>query len=260
MLFVLSPAKSLDYDTPTRVSASQPRYVAEAAELIDILRQRSPAQIAELMDLSDPLASLNAARYAAWQPEADRRNSKPAVLAFDGDVYTGLDARSLSAADLRWAQSHVLILSGLYGLLRPLDALQPYRLEMGTRLPNPRGKDLYDWWGDTISLDLAERLAGERQPVLVNLASQEYFKAVRRSVLQAAGPVRVIDCVFEDWKDDGYKIISFHAKRARGLMARYAITKRLARVSQLGDFDLGGYAYAAEVSGPDRLVFRRRQA
>ncbi|MDP4300586.1 peroxide stress protein YaaA [Leptothrix discophora] len=260
MLFVLSPAKSLDYETPTRVNATEPRYMAEAAELIGLLRERSPAQIAELMDLSDPLATLNAARYAAWQPESDRRNSKPAVLAFNGDVYDGLDARTLKPADLRWAQSHLLILSGLYGLLRPLDALQPYRLEMGTRLANARGKDLYDWWGDTISLDLAERLAGQRQPVLVNLASQEYFKAVRRSVLQAAGPVRVIDCVFEDWKDDGYKIISFHAKRARGLMARHAITNRIQRVSQLGDFNLGGYAYAPEVSEPDRLVFRRRQA
>ncbi|MGY0194504.1 peroxide stress protein YaaA [Leptothrix sp. BB-4] len=259
MLFVLSPAKSLDYETPTRVSATEPRYVAEAAELIGILRQRSPAEIAELMDLSDTLATLNVARYGAWQPASDRRNSKPAVLAFNGDVYDGLDARSLGAADLRWAQSHVLILSGLYGLLRPLDALQPYRLEMGTRLANPRGKDLYDWWGDTISLDLAERLAGERSPVLVNLASQEYFKAVRRPVLQAAGPVRVVDCVFEDWKDGDYKIISFHAKRARGLMARYAITKRVQRVSQLLAFDLGGYVHAPEVSGPDRLVFRRRQ-
>ena len=249
MLFVLSPAKSLDYETPTRTVASQPRYVAEAAELIGILRQRSPAEIAELMDLSDPLASLNAARYAAWQSEADRRNSKPAVLAFNGDVYDGLDARSLSAADLRWAQSHLLILSGLYGLLRPLDALQPYRLEMGTALANPRGKDLYAWWGERLALDLRERLAAQRVPVLVNLASQEYFRAVPRAALQA----RVVDCVFEDWKDGAYKIISFHAKRARGLMARHAITRRAQRVSQLLDFDLGGYAHAPDASEPDRL-------
>jgi uncharacterized protein len=256
MLFLLSPAKSLDYQTPTRVHATDPVYAQQAAALIDILRARTPVEVAELMDLSDTLASLNVARYAAWQPQADRHNSKPAVLAFNGDVYDGLDARNLAASDLRWAQDHLVILSGLYGALRPLDALQPYRLEMGTRLSNPQGPDLYAWWGDTVSVYLNERLAGERQPVVVNLASQEYFKVVRRAVLQA----RVVDCVFEDWKGDAFKIISFHAKRARGLMARYAITRRIRRVADLQDFDLGGYVYAPAVSGPDRLVFRRKLA
>ena len=254
MLFLLSPAKSLDYRTPTRVHATEPVYAQQAAALIEILRVKTPVEVAELMDLSDKLASLNVARYAAWQPQADRHNSKPALLAFDGDVYDGLDARSLTAPDLRWAQAHLVILSGLYGVLRPLDALQPYRLEMGTRLANPQGPDLYAWWGDTVAAYLDERLAEQGPPVLVNLASQEYFKVVRRPVLQA----RVVDCVFEDWKGGAYKIISFHAKRARGLMARYAVTQRIRRVADLQGFDLGGYAYAPAVSGPDRLVFRRR--
>ncbi|ACB34917.1 protein of unknown function DUF328 [Leptothrix cholodnii SP-6] len=256
MLFLLSPAKSLDYQTPTRVAATEPLYTRQAADLIEILRTKTPVEVAELMDLSDALAGLNVARYAAWQPQADRHNSKPAVLAFNGDVYDGLDARTLATPDLRWAQSHLVILSGLYGALRPLDALQPYRLEMGTRLANPQGPDLYAWWGDTVSDYLNERQSGEPHPVVVNLASQEYFKVVRRGVLKA----RVVDCVFEDWKGGVYKIISFHAKRARGLMARYAITQRIRRVADLQGFDLAGYAYAPAVSGPDRLVFRRHPA
>lgn len=254
MLLLLSPAKTLDYETPTRVHATEPRFAAEAAALIEVLRPLSTAAVAELMDLSEPLAALNVGRYAAWSPQADRRNSKPAVLAFDGDVYDGLEARTLSAADLKWAQSHVAILSGLYGVLRPLDALQPYRLEMGTRLANPRGADLYAWWRDTIAAHLNERLAEERMPVVVNLASQEYFRAVHRPSLKA----RVVECVFEDWKGEGYKVISFFAKKARGRMARYVITRRLRRVADLTGFDLDGYAHDAAASAPDRLVFRRR--
>jgi uncharacterized protein len=256
MLLLLSPAKTLDYETPTRVHATEPRFTAEAAALIEVLRPLSPVAIAELMDLSDPLATLNVARYAAWSAQADRRNSKPAVLAFNGDVYDGLEARTLSAADLKWAQSHVAILSGLYGVLRPLDALQPYRLEMGTRLANPRGADLYAWWRGTIAAHLNERLADERTPVVVNLASQEYFRAVHRPTLKA----RVVECVFEDWKGEGYKVISFFAKKARGRMARFVITQRIRRVADLAAFDLDGYVHEPVVSDPDRLVFRRRLA
>ena len=255
MLFLLSPAKSLDYRTPSTVEhPTTPQFVARSAELIEILKPKTPAQIAVLMDLSAPLAELNVTRYAAWRPRFTARNSKPAVLAFNGDVYEGLDATSLSPDDLAWAQQHVAILSGLYGVLRPLDRMQPYRLEMGTALRNPHGKDLYAFWGDTLTQHLNARLAADAVPVVVNLASQEYFKAVRRKLLKA----RVIDCVFEDWKSGQYKVISFFAKRARGLMARYAVQKRLATPKGLEKFKVDGYACDAAASEPDRLVFRRR--
>jgi len=258
MLFLLSPAKTLDYDTPVRApvarKATDPLFVERAAELIDVLRRKTPAQVATLMDLSDKLAALNVARYGAWQPEATPDNSKPAVLAFNGDVYDGLDAKTLKVADLAWAQEHLVILSGLYGALRPLDRLQPYRLEMGTALATRRGKDLYAYWGDTVANHLNERLAGEKAPVVVNLASVEYARVALRKALAA----RVVDCQFEDWKGGGYKIISFFAKQARGLMARYAIEHRVRRPEQLEGFSAAGYALAPEVSQPDRLVFRRR--
>jgi cytoplasmic iron level regulating protein YaaA (DUF328/UPF0246 family) len=257
MLFVLSPAKSLDYDTPAGdVPHTQPLFTRQSAELIEVLRQKSPQQIAELMHLSDALSSLNVARYAAWRPKFTAKNAKQAVLAFNGDVYEGLDAKSLKPRDLEWAQAHVCILSGLYGVLRPLDRMQPYRLEMGTKLANPRGKDLYQFWGPQIAEYLNQRLADDRSPVVVNLASQEYFRSVNRKALKA----RVIECVFEDWKGGAYKIISFHAKRARGLMARYAVTHHVTTPRKLEGFDLEGYAFDAAVSEPDRLVFRRKQA
>jgi len=257
MLLLLSPAKTLDYDSPGHVPASgTPRHAAQAAELIELMRGYTPAQVAQLMDLSDTLAALNVGRYAAWSRRHTVKNSKAAVLAFAGDVYDGLDANSLSTEDLAWAQQHLAILSGLYGVLSPLDSLQPYRLEMGTKLPNAHGKDLYAYWGDTLAADLNRRLAKDKPAVVVNLASQEYFKAVARPVLKA----RVLECVFEDWKAGQYKIISFYAKRARGLMARYAIAQRATRVEQLQGFDLDGYAYAAEASQADRWVFRRRLA
>lgn len=264
MLLLLSPAKSLDFETPSAVEPTRPVFMAEAAALIEQLRTQTPAQIAERMALSDKLATLNVARYAAWRPRNTAANSKPAVLAFNGDVYDGLAAATLSAADLAWAQDHLAILSGLYGVLRPLDALQPYRLEMGARWPNPRGKDLYAWWGDRIAEELLHRLAsrkagaGHAKPVVVNLASQEYAKAALRPALLARA--RVIECVFEDWKDHGYKIISFFAKQARGMMARHAILHRLDTPEALQTFDLGGYRFAPDVSTQDRWVFRRRAA
>lgn len=255
MLFLLSPAKSLDYDTPAGdVPHTQPLFTKQSAALIAILREQSPQQISELMDLSDTLASLNVARYQAWSPKFTAKNAKQAVLAFNGDVYEGLDAKALKAEDLAWAQEHVCILSGLYGVLRPLDWMQPYRLEMGTALENPQGKNLYKFWGSKISEYLNERLQADKTPVVVNLASQEYFKAVDTKALKA----RVIECVFENWKGGKYKVISFLAKRARGLMARYAATKHLSTPKQLEKFNLEGYAYEAAASGPDRLVFRRK--
>ena len=256
MLFLLSPAKSLDFAPPASdVPHSQPLFVPQARELIGLLRQKSPQEIASLMSLSDSLAGLNVARYQAWRPKFSAENAKQAVLAFNGDVYDGLDAKTLSADDLAWAQDHLCILSGLYGVLRPLDYMQPYRLEMGTRLPNPGGKDLYQFWGTQISDYLNTRLQRDKTPVVINLASQEYFKAVNTKALKA----RVIDCVFEDFKDGKYKIISFYAKRARGLMARFAATQRLSLPEQLKGFDLDGYAFDSGVSRPERLVFRRRQ-
>lgn len=260
MLFLLSPAKTLDGETPIRATvlkrATQPLFMAQAAELIAPLSRLRPAEVATLMSLSDELAALNVGRYAAWQPEATPHNSRPAVLTFNGDVYEGLQAKTLKLADLDWAQQHVVILSGLYGVLRPLDRLQPYRLEMGTRLPNARGSDLYAFWGDTIAEHLNERQADEARPVIVNLASQEYFRAARRPLLRA----RVVDCVFEDWKDGHYKVISFFAKRARGLMCRWAVQQRVSTVKKLALFEAEGYALDAAASAPDRLVFRRRQA
>lgn len=268
MLFLLSPAKSLDYESPLPSGlgrkATEPVFTERATELIQELRPLSPAKIAALMDLSDNLAGLNAARYAAWSPKATAANSRPAVLAFNGDVYDGLQAGSLTAEDLAWAQDHVVILSGLYGALRPMDKLQPYRLEMGTKLPNPRGKDLYAYWGNTVAEHLHQRLSEQQrrrtgeptEEVIVNLASQEYFKVAARPALQA----RVVECVFEDFKGGDYKIISFFAKRARGLMARHAITQRVNTVEALKSFKVDGYAYASKASEPDRLVFRRKQA
>jgi len=255
MLFLLSPAKSLDYDTPAGdVPHTQPLFVKQSAELIAILREKSPQDIAELMRLSDALSGLNVARYQAWSTKFTAKNAKQAVLAFNGDVYEGLDARTLKADDLAWAQEHVCILSGLYGVLRPLDWMQPYRLEMGTQLANAKGNNLYKFWGTQIADYLNQRLQADKTPVVVNLASQEYFKSVDQKMLKA----RVIECVFEDWKGGKYKIISFLAKRARGLMARYAATHRVTTPKQLEKFNLEGYAFDAAASVPDRLVFRRK--
>lgn len=259
MIIVLSPAKSLDFDTPPSTAKhTLPDLLDDAARLIAVLRGLSPARVASLMGISDPLAHLNVERFANWHTPFDARNAKQAALAFDGDVYAGLDAPSLAAADLDFAQRHLRILSGLYGVLRPLDLIQPYRLEMGSRLANDRGADLYAFWGARIADALnqafdAHPRAGER--ILVNLASEEYFRSVTRGALH----VPVVTPVFEDWKTDRYKIISFHAKRARGLMARYAITARLDRAEGLKAFAEQGYAFAPHASGPDRWVFRRRQ-
>ncbi len=256
MLFLLSPAKSLDYDTPApaELPHSLPQFAQKSAQLIDLLRKFSPPQVAELMDLSDTLSALNVARYQAWKPKFTAKNSKQAILAFNGDVYEGLDARTLKPTDLEWAQQHVATLSGLYGVLRPLDWMQPYRLEMGTALANPAGNNLYKFWGSAIAEHLNVHLAADKSPTIVNLASIEYFKAVDRKALKA----RVIECVFEDFKGSDYKVISFFAKRARGLMARYAIQKRIKNVKQLEAFSSEGYTLSDKFSSPDRLVFRRK--
>jgi uncharacterized protein len=258
MLLIISPAKSLDYDTPLASAllrkATEPAYTEQAAALIQVLRRKSQRQVAALMGLSDNLAALNVERYAAWQPQPLPGSTRPAALAFDGDVYGGLQARTLKAADLTWAQQHLVILSGLYGVLRPLDALQPYRLEMGTALATPRGKDLYAWWGDTVAEHLNTLQAGQRAPVVANLASIEYARVALRPALRA----RVVDFVFEEVQPNGQaKVISFYAKRARGLMARHAIVQRARTPEALLGFDAEGYRFAEADSQADRLVFRR---
>ncbi len=259
MLFLLSPAKTLDYESPTRATdATTPQFVSQSAELINLLKTKSVADIAALMDLSEPLAALNVGRYGVWKPRFTAKNSKPAVLAFNGDVYEGLEASTLSDADLEWAQKHLLILSGLYGLLRPLDKMQPYRLEMGTALANPRGNNLYAYWGDALAQHINQQMQPDPSPVIVNLASQEYFKAVQPTPGNRWLKARVVECVFEDWKSGQYKVISFFAKRARGLMARYAVTQRVQTPQGLQAFDSDGYAFDEASSEPHRLVFRRK--
>ncbi len=258
MLLIVSPSKALDYETPLAPAvlkkATEPLFVEQASELISVLRKKSPKQVAKLMDLSDQLASLNVERYATWAAAHEPSNSRPAVLAFDGDVYDGLQARSLKPAELEWAQQHVIILSGLYGAMRPLDRLQPYRLEMGSALRTKRGKDLYAFWGDRVAGYLNQRQAAETEPVLINLASIEYARVALRKGLRA----RVIDCVFEDWKTDRYKIISFFAKRARGLMVRHLAEQGATAPEAMRGFAADGYAWDAAASAPERWVFRRR--
>lgn len=256
MLVVVSPAKTLDYESaPTTNTYTQPDLLTHSAELIEQCRQLSPADIAKLMKVSDKIAGLNTARFAEWQPEFNFDNAKQAVLAFKGDVYTGLDAQSLDDAGLAYAQQHLRILSGLYGVLRPLDLMMPYRLEMGTKLANDRGANLYAFWGDIVTDKVNQALAEQGDDVLVNLASNEYFKAVKAK--QLAG--RIITPVFKDCKNGQYKIISFYAKKARGLMTRYIIDNQLSDVDQLKGFDTDGYYFSAEQSSADELVFLREE-
>ena len=254
MLFLLSPAKSLDFETPALDRPhTLPQLVPQSAQLIELLKVQSPQQIAALMKLSDSLAGLNVARFQAWRPKFSAKNSKQAALAFNGDVYRGLQANSLGMDDLTWLQDHVCILSGLYGVLRPLDWMRPYRLEMGTRLANAHGDNLYKFWRPTIAAYLNQRLQRDVSPVVVNLASNEYFNAVDVKALKA----RVVECVFEEHRGGQYKIISIMAKRARGLMARYAVTHKVLAPRQLEGFDAEGYAFDPDASRPERMVFRR---
>ncbi|MER2540133.1 MAG: peroxide stress protein YaaA [Azonexus sp.] len=257
MLIFLSPAKSLDFKTPPQVTTyTQPAYLKQSETLIKQLRKLSPAAIANLMHLSDPLAQLNFGRYAEWHLPFTPENAKQAALAFDGDVYDGLAAKDLSPDDLDFAQKQVRILSGLYGILKPLDLMQPYRLEMGTKFANKAGKDLYAFWGERLLDAINKELAEMPRPVAINLASEEYFKAAVGRKINGV----VIQPVFEDWKNGQYKIISFYAKRARGLMTRYAVLNRLSEPEGLKDFDYDGYAFESSASDEKSWVFRRRLA
>ena len=257
MLMVISPAKTLDYETPPATARfTQPQYLDHSQELIEQLRELSPQQIGELMHLSDKLSGLNAARFGSWTPAFTPENAKQALLAFKGDVYTGLNAVDFNEADFDYAQTHLRMLSGLYGLLRPLDLMMPYRLEMGTKLANARGKDLYAFWGTRISEWLNEALAEQGDDVLLNLASNEYFSAVKKSALNA----RIINTEFKDLKNGQHKIISFYAKKARGMMSRFVIKERINNPDHLKQFDEQGYRFSAEQSKPDLLVFLRDHA
>ena len=257
MLMVISPAKTLDYNTPpVTAQYTQPQFVEQAAQLVDLMRGYSPQQLAELMKISDTLAGLNVARFAEWQPVFTTANAKQALLAFKGDVYTGLDADSLSEDDLAYAQVHLRMLSGLYGVLRPLDLMQPYRLEMGTKVANPHGKDLYGFWGTTLTDTLNAYMDEQGLGTLLNLASNEYFKSIQPARLQA----HLVNVDFKAQKNGQYKIISFYAKKARGLMARYVIRNRIQSVEQLKAFDVDGYYFSESQSRAGRLVFLRDHA
>ncbi|WP_237386827.1 peroxide stress protein YaaA [Xenorhabdus sp. Sc-CR9] len=254
MLITISPAKTLDYEStlPTE-KYSQPELLEESQQLIDVCQTLTPSQISSLMSISDKLAGLNAARFGEWQPNFSPENARQAILAFKGDVYTGMQAETFSAEDFDFAQTHLRILSGLYGVLRPLDLMQPYRLEMGIKLENPRGKDLYKFWGDRITENLNAALKQQGDDVLVNLASDEYFKSVNSKKLAA----KIIKPVFLDEKNGKYKVISFYAKKARGLMSRFIIQNQLADPVRLVEFNLEGYAFDESLSKGNELVFKR---
>ncbi|MFE8072043.1 peroxide stress protein YaaA [Marinobacteraceae bacterium S3BR75-40.1] len=257
MLLVISPAKKLDYESPRPTDTyTQPRFLEDACELIDQLKPLEPHQVSDLMGISAKLGELNAQRYQEWHTPFDLDNARQAILAFKGDVYTGLAADQFEEADFEFAQAHLRILSGLYGVLRPLDLMQPYRLEMGTRFENTRGKDLYAFWGDKITESLNADLEAD-DGILVNLASNEYFKSVRKKELAAK---RVVTPQFKDWKNGQYKMISFFAKKARGLMCAYAIKNRITQVDDLKGFDWEGYSFNEELSKGDNWVFTRDQA
>lgn len=254
MLLLISPAKTLDFDTPAPTTeATQPQFLEHSAELICDLQKLSPAQVSDLMRISDKLGLLNFERFQDWQPPFDQDNAKQALWAFQGDVYTGLAAETFNKKDIAYAQTHLRILSGLYGLLRPLDLIQPYRLEMGTALATVRGNNLYSFWGDRLTDALNAELAHQRKPVIVNLASVEYFKAVNTKRLKAA----VITPIFKDRKNGQYKIISFFAKKARGMMSAYIIQNRLRTVEDIKQFDTGGYRFAPEMSSATDWIFVR---
>lgn len=254
MLALISPAKTLDYESalPTD-SHTLPRLLAHSQELIDVSRTLSASEIANLMSVSEKNANLNVERFRNWQADFDFSNARQALFAFKGDVYTGLDAYSLKDQDIDYAQQHLRMLSGLYGLLRPLDLMMPYRLEMGTKLKNPRGSNLYEFWGTIITDLINEDLAAAKSELLVNIASDEYYKSVKESKIQA----EIIKPVFLDQKNGKYKVISFYAKKARGLMARYIIENKIERAEDLKGFNSDGYYFDADSSLKGELVFKR---
>lgn len=254
MLALISPAKTLDYESALPTDQyTLPRLLEHSQQLIDVSRKLSASEIASLMSVSEKIAQLNVARFRDWQLEFNFSNARQAIFAFKGDVYTGLDAYDLTLQDLEFAQTHLRMLSGLYGLLRPLDLMMPYRLEMGTKLANARGHNLYEFWGDQITQLVNADLAQANSELLVNLASDEYYKSVKESKVKA----EIIKPVFLDQKNGKYKVISFYAKKARGLMARYIIQNQLNRAEDLKSFNTDGYYFDAASSMKGELVFKR---
>ena len=255
MLIVLSPAKTLDYESKTRFRKfTEPDLMDQSQSLVEILRRKSPTKLQSLMTISADLAELNHERYQVWKPENDRQNAKQAVLAFKGDVYTGLEADQFDSKDMAWAQDHLRILSGLYGVLRPLDLMQPYRLEMGTKLKTRRGKNLYEFWSTHITELLNQQLDMIGSRTLINLASNEYFKSVKSKQLNAD----IIAPAFRDWNKGEYKMIGFLAKKARGSMAAWIIRNRISNPKRLLEFDIDGYFYDKSSSSSNQPVFLRK--
>ncbi len=256
MLIVVSPAKTLDYESPLVTEQyTLPELTEHSQQLIEVCRELTPMDIARLMKVSDKIAGLNAARFAEWVPTFTPENARPAMFAFKGDVYTGLAAETMTDEQIAYAQQYFRMLSGLYGLLRPLDLMQPYRLEMGTKLENPRGANLYQFWGNIITDKVNLALAEQGDDILVNLASNEYFKSVKPKQVKGT----IITPVFKDAKKGQYKVISFYAKKARGLMARYIIDNQIDSIEKLKEFDAAGYYFVAAESTATELVFKREE-
>ncbi|MFY8273505.1 peroxide stress protein YaaA [Pseudoalteromonas sp. SSDWG2] len=259
MITVISPAKNLDYDTPAPVNThTQPELLAHSEELIEVCKELSPQQIGSLMKISDKLAGLNAARFSEWAQPFTTDNAKQAIFAFNGDVYTGIDASTLDEEALTYSQQHLRILSGLYGVLKPLDLMQAYRLEMGTKLENGRGANLYKFWGSIIAQKLNEALEQSGASTLINLASNEYFKAVDKKALNGD----IITPIFKDRKNGQYKVISFYAKKARGMMARYIMENKVDSLAALKAFDTAGYYFSEEATtkANEPVFLREEQA
>jgi hypothetical protein len=255
MLMVISPAKKLDFENKAKIKDfSDSEFLDDSQQLADVMKKYSPKRLSNLMHLSDQLAQLNAARYGEWQRPFKASNSKQAVYGFRGDVYQGLDVDTLKKPAVNYLQKNLRILSGLYGYLKPLDLIQPYRLEMGTKLKNPKGSDLYAFWKETITEAVNQTLANQNKPVLINLASNEYFKAIDKKSVNAT----IITPAFKDWKNGQYKMISFFAKKARGLMVRYAAENKINNPEHLKNFDLDGYSFSPEMSTATGWTFIRK--
>lgn len=256
MLIVISPAKTLDYETPAKTKVfTTPDYLDYSQRLINRLRNLSSLDISELMKVSTKIADLNFDRYESWNKKFTQKNAKQAILAFKGDVYTGLDAETFKADDFKFAQNHLRVLSGLYGLLRPLDLMQPYRLEMGTKLDTEEGKNLYEFWGSVITEGLNKQLKKIKSDTLINLASNEYFKSVKPKELNAT----IITPAFKEYKNGEYKMIGIYAKKARGLLSRYIIKNKLSDPEDLKSFNEEGYRFNKTLSKGNNWVFTRKQ-
>ena len=255
MIIVLSPAKTLDYEFESNHDHSVPAFLSQSSKLISNLRTKEPKDIASLMGLSDKLATLNFDRYQSWSPAKKvSSDSKPSMLVFKGDVYQGLQAEDLNNSQMKFAQKHIRILSGLYGILRPLDLMKPYRLEMGTKLETSEGKNLYEFWGDKVQKNVLNELKDQRSDLLINLASKEYFTVLGK----LPEDINVVTPTFKDYKNGNYKIISFYAKKARGLMARWIIQNKVTNFEDLSGFDVDGYKYSKAESSASVQVFLRK--